>query len=374
MTKVVMASIIPGRDYTILESVDENGNRTFRTASALDVRNDIMNCINQISNIGEQKVRERFIKETKTTGENGEEITTKEIKIEELSKFLKEELASRGASQEAIDAVSITLDANGEPAMYIPPVAQNSLEWIQSIVTSMINKNVIDINTPGAAFIQRSAWAMEGATTVQNEEDLPASIYEGRELQMINEEGSMDCVLSIDFFDDIIPDDVVRDDEGHIVYEMDDQGQYLYTTTTDENGSEIRKRVPKKRKKSFEDAKQWLIENGIISGRKKNGEWSNATANVVGSRIPTQAQSSIHALRCVDVLPVVRDTIVLPKEFTKITGADFDIDKLFLSRFYYDVKNGKANTSFKEGSHEYYANRLLSDYIALLKDSKSENE
>ena len=238
----------------------------------------------------------------------------------------------------------------------------------------MINKNVLDINTPGAAFIQRSAWAMEGATTVQNEEDLPASIYEGRELQMINEEGSMDCVLSIDFFDDIIPDDVIRDDEGHIVYEMDDQGQYLYTTTTDENGSEIRKRIPKKRKKSFEDAKQWLIENGIISGRKKNGEWSNATANVVGSRIPTQAQSSIHALRCVDVLPVVRDTIVLPKEFTKITGADFDIDKLFLSRFYYDVKNGKANTSFKEGSHEYYANRLLSDYIALLKDSKSENE
>lgn len=374
MTKVVMASLIPGRDYTILESVDENGNKTFRTASALDVRNDIMNCINQISNLGEQKVRDRFIKETKTTDENGEEVVTKEIKIEELSKFLKEELASRGASQEAIDAVSLTLDADGEPAMYIPPVAQNSLEWIQSIITSMINKNVIDINTPGAAFIQRSAWSMEGRTTIQDEEDLPPSIYEGRELQMINEEGSMDCVLSIDFFDDIIPQDVVRDDEGHIVYEMNDEGQYIYTTTTDENGSEIRKRIPKMRKKSFEDARQWLIENGIISGRKKNGEWSNATANVIGSRIPTQAQSSIHALRCVDVLPVVRDTIVLPKEFTKITGADFDIDKLFLSRFYYDVKGGKATTNFKEGSHEYYANRLLNDYIALLKDSKSEDE
>ena len=79
-------------------------------------------------------------------------------------------------------------------------------------------------------------------------------------------------------------------------------------------------------------------------------------------------------MRCVDVLPVVRDTIVLPKEFTKITGADFDIDKLFLSRFYYDVKGGKASTNFKEGSHEYYANRLLNNYIALLKDSKSEGE
>lgn len=373
MTKVVMASMMPGRDYMILESVDEDGNKTFRTASALEVRNDIMNCINQISNIGEQKVRERFIKETKTVDENGNETVTKEIKIEELSKFLKEELASRGASQEAIDAVSLTLDQDGNYAMYIPPVAQNSLEWIQSIITSMINKNVIDINMPGAAFIQRSAWSMEGSTTVQGVEDLPPSIYEGRELQMINEEGSMDCVLSIDFFDDIIPEDVVKDEEGHVVYEVDDQGQFLYTTY-EENGSQIRKRIPKTRKKSFEDSRQWLIENGIISGRKKDGSWSNAIANIVGSRIPTQAQSSIHALRCVDVLPVVRDTIVLPKEFTKITGADFDIDKLFLSRFYYNVKNGKSNTNFKEGSHEYYANRLLSNYISLLKDSKSEEQ
>ena len=43
---------------------------------------------------------------------------------------------------------------------------------------------------------------------------------------------------------------------------------------------------------------------------------------MVGYRIPTQAESSVHALRVVDVLPVVRDTIVLPKDFTKITGSD----------------------------------------------------
>ena len=50
--------------------------------------------------------------------------------------------------------------------------------------------------------------------------------------------------------------------------------------------------------------------------------WHNAEANIVGYRIPTQAISSIHALRCVDVLPVVRDTIVLPSEITAITGSD----------------------------------------------------
>lgn len=374
MTKVAMASIMPGRDYLIVESIDNDGNKVYKTASALEVRDDIMNCINKISDLGEKKVRERFIKEVAAKDADGNDIVQKEVDIEELSKFLKEELASRGASQEAIDAVSLTLDADGNKAMYIPPVAQNSLEWIQSIITSMINKSVIDINTPGAAFIQRSVWNMEGPTTVQKAEDLPGTIYEGRELQMINEEGTMDCVVSIDFYEDIIPEDVVRDSEGHVIYEMDDEGNFVYTTATDEAGNEIRKRVAKKQKKSFADARQWLIDNNIISGRKSNGQWSNATANFIGSRIPTQAQSSIHALRCVDVLPVVRDTIVLPKEFTKITGADFDIDKLFLSRFYFNNRGGKVSTQFKEGTHEYYANRLLSNYIALLKDTGSKEE
>lgn len=363
MTKVAMASLTAGRDYLVVDGVDAEGNKVYRTTTAQDMRDDIMDCINQISDLGTEKVRKRFI------GEDGK------VNIRELSTFLKEELASRGASQESIDAVSITLDGNGEEAeevMYIPPVAQNSLEWIQSIVTSMINKNVIDINTPGAAFIQRSAWNMEGKTNVHGVEDLAPDIYAGRELQMINEEGSMDCVLSIDFFYDIIPQDAVRDEDGHIIYQVDDEGNFIYKETTDENGDTIKKRVPKTQPKSFAEAKQWLIDNNMISGKKSNGQWSDASANIVGSRIPTQAQSSIHALRCVDVLPVVRDTIVLPKEFTKITGADFDIDKLFLSRLFYDVKNGKATSQFKKGTQEFYSNRLINNYIALLKDTGSQ--
>jgi len=94
---------------------------------------------------------------------------------------------------------------------------------------------------------------------------------------------------------------------------------------------------------------------------------------MVGYRIPTQAISSIHALRCVDVIPVVRDTIILPKEFTKITGSDFDIDKIFLSMKSYSKRDGKLSDSFEDGSNEFYQNRLLDDYIALLCDTV-ENE
>jgi hypothetical protein len=35
---------------------------------------------------------------------------------------------------------------------------------------------------------------------------------------------------------------------------------------------------------------------------------------------------------------------MLPAEFTKITGSDFDIDKLFLSALNYEIKDKKATT------------------------------
>lgn len=180
---------------------------------------------------------------------------------------------------------------------------------------------------------------------------------------MINEEGSMDCVLSIDFFDDLIP--------------------------KNKDGS----------RKSFKEARQYLIDNGIISGYKSTGEWSNAKANITAARIPTQAISSIHALRCVDVIPAVRDTVILPMEFVTITGSDFDIDKLYLSRKnyrpiteedldwinsrrnteesreihaesnFYDIKHRNLTDRFAEGTAEYMQNRLLDEYIALLCDT-----
>lgn len=62
----------------------------------------------------------------------------------------------------------------------------------------------------------------------------------------------------------------------------------------------------------------------------------------------------------------------------------FDIDKLFLSTLHYDkkdTKDGSGNvlsrsisTAFKEGTEKFYANRLILDYISLLKDSKSEDD
>jgi hypothetical protein len=115
---------------------------------------------------------------------------------------------------------------------------------------------------------------------------------------MINEDHSMDAVISIDYFKDILPEGL-----------------------------------------SFEQSKQWLIDNGIISGYRYNDydmsqEWFDAEAVMIGYRIPTQAQSSIHALRIVDVLPATKTTIILPEEFTKITGSDKNINVRTLKNFF----------------------------------------
>ena len=72
------------------------------------------------------------------------------------------------------------------------------------------------------------------------------------------------------------------------------------------------------REMTFDELRRWLINRNIIG--------PNAKANIVAYRIPTQAESSIHALRCVDILPVVNDTVILPEEFTKITGSDKHIN------------------------------------------------
>jgi len=219
---------------------------------------------------------------------------------------------------------------------------------IESVLTSTINKQVIDINTPGGAFIQRSVWAMEGSqlynrSNILSDNNLPITINGGKKLKMINEEGSMDCVLSIDFIEKIltqngkpgIPEVPIKDKNGNIIYDYvkDEKGNKIPLKDKQGNnrvakdGTPLYKRKMRTRKMSFDEKRAWLINRGIIGPK--------ATANIIGYRIPTQAQSSIHALRCVDVIPVVNDTIILPEEFTKITGSD----KQYQCSNQYNIKN-----------------------------------
>lgn len=312
--KVALASLI-------LDRTNYTDSLTGEAISGSYILDNIMGSIKELSDMGVKEVDDLFF-------------TNDELDIQKFAKFLNDELTSRNANKNTIDAITIKVDADGSKHLNIPLAAQSDPHWIESILTSALNKRIIDVKTPGNAFYQRSVFAMEGNVISDDEYDkLPAAakklinwqtLNEGKQLQFVNNDGSMDAVISIDYFEHIIPEGM-----------------------------------------SFDQARKWLFDNKIIGNR------SDVKANTIGYRIPTQAQSSIHALRFVDVLPVVKDTIILPREFTKVTGSDFDIDKLYLASLAYNVKDNKASIQFDKDTKQYHQNKLLENYMTLLKDNEN---
>lgn len=278
-------------------------------------------------------------------GKEGEQVTGQQIKntvmesLNKLSDMGKQQLASELFTKDG--KVNITKlgtmlyqdaresDANDnvltglrtkDDAFVIPLSALSDNKWIESRFIAMINKTIIDVMMPGGAFIQRSAFGIEATSTKVITANM---INDGRALKMNNEEGSMDSVVSINLFKHIIPN---------------------------------------YKKMTFRQARQWLIDKKIIG--------PEATANAIGYRIPTQSIASISALKFVDVFPeIMGDTIMLPEGFTKLTGSDFDIDKLYVARFAYNKLGGKiikGNALKINEVMDSYKNEILDSYMKVL--------
>lgn len=224
--------------------------------SGEEIRDKFMQNIKQLSEIGKERFMDKFY-------------TNGMVDEKKISQYLIDQLGSRAANKNLLEALQYN---NTTKQMNAPIAATVDASWMESMLISAINKDIVNIVAPGTSYVQRSAFAMEGSKT-EGGRIQGTQLYNGKKLQMINDQGSMDAVISINYFSNILPKDL-----------------------------------------SFNEAKQWLIDNNIIG--------DNAKADTVAYRIPTQAQASIHALRFVDVLPVAMDTIILPEEFTKITGSD----------------------------------------------------
>lgn len=297
MVKIVLQNLRLLRDNYI--SAKDGSKNTGK-----QLLSNYMQAINKLEEIGKQELYDKFF-------------TNGKLDNQKLCDYLQSQLSSRNANKGLLEALQL----NKDKELNCPIAATSDSSWIESIFKATIDKAIIKIPTPGNSFVQRSVFAVEGSQTKGGKIE-GRSVYNGHKLQMINKDGSMDAVISIDYFDYILP----------------------------------------KRKMSFEEKRQWLIDHKII------GE--DAEANTIGYRIPTQAQSSIHALRFVDVIPAVKSTIILPEEFTKITGSDFDIDHLYLASLNYKVEDNGNISIIKDGeSKERYQNDLLYCMLTLLKDT-----
>ena len=285
---------------------DDYVKRDGTTETGQQLKQRIFDCERSLASIGFLDLMDRF------------------SSVEEKAKYLRDNLGERDADSNMLQGLSLVLDPETrQKRMRAHLEALSNSGWIQSIITSLANKHIVDINLPGSAYIQRSVYAMEDNNILGDNQ-----VYGIPKLHISNDWSSMDAVVSIDYFYQFFP-------------QLEDM--------------------------SFEDARQWLIDHNVI------GE--NAKAETVAYRIPTQANSSIHALRFIDVISTVRDTIILPEEFTAITGSDFDIDKLFLStKFYsFDEETDVVNTEFDKlkDPMKHFGNELLECYLELLTQDKS---
>lgn len=384
--------------------------RSGEVRSGQQIHDDIMQSMNALSNIGRDQLRSQYFltnDKGQFVDENGNVVDKPVVDPVKYSKALKQIIGSDKISLNLAQALQLVpyKDGNGKTRyrLNMPLDAVQSSNFLESKIISNINKSVIDTKTPGAAFVQRSVWGMEGSTlydsrkgNIVSDDDIAPSINGGNSLQMVNEEGSMDCVLSVDFFTKILGDlfhyttggdyildrfgeriPVTRIYEGKTLYkvksvDMFNEGKFVETWVDDiDNLPDGTEAIYKKNKtehhtRSFDEVRQYLIDQGMIGPKAK--------ANILAYRIPTQAQSSIHALRCVDILPVVNDTVMLPAEFTRITGSDFDIDKLYLTALnYHNRKDGGVSDVYDEGTEKYYQNKIVDAYLALLTDRADEN-
>ena len=268
-----------------------------------EIKDTIMNALNKLSDMGVQDLKDELFNKDGS------------VNVTKLAKMLEDDARESDANDNVLSGLKT---ANNQ--FIIPLSSLSDNKWLESRFISMINKQVIDVHIPGGAFIQRSTLGLEATST---KVITPNMINDGRVLKSINEEGSMDSVVSINLFKYFIPN-----------YD----------------------------KLTFREARQWLIDHEIIGDK--------ATANAIGYRIPTQSIASISPLRFVDVFPeIMGDTIMLPEDFTKLTGSDFDIDKLYVARFSYNnkgVKITKGNALKYEDVRSSIKNEMLDAYMNVL--------
>lgn len=186
------------------------------------------------------------------------------------------------------------VDENGE--FKIHPAAMPNIAWIMSRILAQMGDTVIDTVTPGKALYQVTSVGYDNFMNLKQHADkhlyMPGEIDSNGNIHQ-----RMQVRLSINFFDDVIQEAKRNKIKG---YDFD----------------------------NFEDQRRFILDNKELFA--------------LSYRVPTQGQNSTIPVEIVDLVPSLNGSMIqFPAGITALTGSDFDIDKMFLARYNYEVVNGK---------------------------------
>lgn len=296
MFKLAFSNIIDDAEY---------GGKT-----GAEIKKDIIRIINDLTDVGVANIKEEFY----TNGRPDQE---------KIKRYIKTIIENNGLGASAEEIIESGVAAS---------IASRNV--FENSVTKVVESEVVDIETSGGSAIQQSVFGFSQKKNVKAQSGAYKINYNnGEELSWNLENGSMEVLLSMNFFRQVMPEDI--------------------------------------KKKAFTEQKQWLIDHDFIKGTKTDGTQANPQPFGVGYRIPTQGLSSMFAFTVADVMPEsVGDLIIVPREFTAQTGSDFDVDKLYLATFSY--KDGVKRIEETEGkTKKVLTNQLLDYYVTLITDEKN---
>lgn len=308
--KICIGNVVDDRHY---------GHNKGQNVSGARIKKDVFGCIKALSTKGYMKLKGSNGVAGRFFDKNGR------INNKALSNYLIQEAKGTNMSAEITEALA--LDKKGN---FRAPIASLSTRnWIESKIISLINKEVIDVNTPGGSAIQMASFGFRANQVWDEETARPFN--DGKKLSFDPDKGSMEVMLSTNFFRDVVPQE----------YQTD------YITM-----------------------RSWLIEHNVIG--------NNSKPYGIGYRIPTQGLSSTFSFIVADVLPAqTGDTIVVPDEFTAMTGSDFDIDKLYIATYAYDPETNERYAwnndakSYVDQTEGALINKLLDSYTLVISDKKT---
>lgn len=378
--KICIGNVVDDRHY---------GHNKGQNVSGARIKKDVFGCIKALSTKGYMKLKGSNGVAGRFFDKNGK------INNKALSNYLIQEAKGTNMSAEITEALA--LDKNGN---FRAPIASLSTRnWIESKIISLINKEVIDVNTPGGSAIQMASFGFKGKDVDsysnihllnQNIDNLDLSIklnkiLKARGINTIKDiieygESPLKMSLSDKHFTEILDlfssFSIDFNTKEEFKYRAFNDGNKL-SFDPDKGSMEVmlstnffRDVVPQEYQTDYTTMRDWLIEHNVIG--------NNSKPYGIGYRIPTQGLSSTLSFIVADVLPAqTGDAIVVPDEFTAMTGSDFDIDKLYIATYSYDPETNERYTwnndakSYTEQTEGALINKLLDSYTLVISDKKT---
>lgn len=256
------------------------------------------------------------------------------IDIPKLQKILKEEAIKRDYPLNDIESLEVEKLSNGTYRFKSPIWASTVSTKMENLLNSIVDNRVRKLKVRGNSYVlvSEEGFKAKDIMEVDDATKMINTLGIHVDSKWLKESGGKLRPMRIE-------NGEVQPDEVFVPFEFFSKSGKLLTM------------------------EKYLTKDGFIDMSKIDDE----LLNMFGYRIPTQGLNSMSKIRIVGFLPKgFKASLVAPRDFTIRMGSDFDVDKLYVHSYNTKLKGGRIVKDSKEGTSNYYENRILDLHLSVL--------